>query len=178
MSEWKLAEQVDRKEGRPEPGETRAQERPKKRTPVAEFRDVSSIRGKDPNYVYRGVVDTDANGARIQMFKEAGYAFVDPNTHQVGESMKFSSEKYGAIIRTPEGLDKQGNPKFSFYMRIRKDWYDADQQLKENKLRELEDTIFQRNAQDNPRDPEDFYTAKVAGEPTGKSEGFSRTINR
>ena len=54
------------------------------RSPVNQ-RNILSVKGKDPGYVYRIVNDT---GDRIQMFEEAGYELVDASAVTVGRHLR------------------------------------------------------------------------------------------
>jgi hypothetical protein len=102
------------------------------RTPVG-GRQVLSVAGKEPGYHYRIVND---DGDRIQQFLDAGYEFVEANTHRVGDKRVNQA--------TPEGTRAQvsvGAGQKAFVMRIRDEWYKEDQAKKQLHVDHLEQTI-------------------------------------
>lgn len=106
-----------------------------KRTPVAN-RNILSVEGKDPNYVYRIVNDT---GNRIETFKDAGYELVSAKDVRVGDKRVNSA--------SPEGSNAQvfvGDGQKAFVMRIPKEWYDEDQEAKQAHIKELERSMKQQ----------------------------------
>lgn len=100
-----------------------------KRTPVGN-RNVLTVRGKDPAYVYRIVND---EGDRVEIFKEAGYETVDAATHQVGDKRVNRTAPEGSIARAFVGGGRQG-----VVMRIRKDWYEEDEAARQALISEQE----------------------------------------
>lgn len=96
-----------------------------KRTPVG-IRNVLTVSGKDPAFEYRIVNDT---GDRIQKFLDAGYEIVQAKDVKVGDKRVNAA--------TPEGSQAQvsvGQGDKAFVMRIRKDWYEEDQQAKQQEV--------------------------------------------
>lgn len=108
------------------------QERPK-RTPI-NGRNVLTVTGKDPNYVYRIVNDV---GGRVDMFKEAGYELVLDKDVTVGDRRINSASAEGSNAQA--AVDKSGTK--AFVMRIPKEWYEEDQKAKQQHVHELEQTI-------------------------------------
>lgn len=106
-----------------------------KRTPI-NGRNVLTVQGKDPNYVYRIVNDV---GDRIAMFKEAGYELVDDKDVKVGDRRVNSATSEGSKAQV--SVDKEGTK--AFVMRIPADWYKEDQEAKQAHVNELERTIKQ-----------------------------------
>jgi hypothetical protein len=104
-----------------------------KRTPI-NGRNVLTVSGKDPNYVYRIVNDV---GGRIDMFKEAGYEMVLDKDVKVGDRRLNNSSAEGSNAQVV--VDKQGTK--AFVMRIPKEWYDEDQAAKQAQVLELEQTM-------------------------------------
>jgi hypothetical protein len=105
-----------------------------KRTPI-NGRNVLTVTGKEPGYVYRIVNDT---GDRVQQFLDAGYEKVLANDVQVGDKRINSP--------SPEGSTAQvsvGNGDKAIVMRIREEWYKEDQTAKQARVDELEQTIKQ-----------------------------------
>lgn len=111
--------------------------RKKTRTPISGARNVLTVKGKEPGFHYRIVNDV---GDRIDMFKEAGYEVV---THEakIGDRRLAQPSKLGAAATTHVGNGVQG-----VLMRIPQEWYDEDQEAKENKLRETEDAMSSSDA--------------------------------
>lgn len=106
-----------------------------KRTPV-NGRNVLTVSGKDPDYVYRIVNDSSD---RIQAFLDAGYELVDANSVRVGDKRVNSA--------SPEGSKAQvnvGGGQKAMVMRIKKEWYDEDQAAKAAHVNQLEQTIKQK----------------------------------
>jgi hypothetical protein len=103
-----------------------------RRTPIG-TRNVLTVAGKDPNYVYRIVNDS---GDRINEFLEAGYELVPEDSVKVGDKRvnKASSEGSNAQISVGQGQK-------AFVMRIRKEWYQEDQAAKQERVDRLEATI-------------------------------------
>jgi len=139
-----MSEQVTvtkRGRGRPRLDEARTEQvsstRPP-RVPVSGNRDILTVTGKDPDYVYRWVIDSDERGQRILKFLGAWYEFVrsDDGNHVVGQDAVYKSENVGSIIRVPAGSGK-----YQYLMRIRKEYYDADQKSKQDEIRDREKAI-------------------------------------
>lgn len=101
----------------------------KERTPVSGTRNVLTVKGKEPGFHYRIVNDV---GDRVEMFKEGGYEVV---THAVkfGDRRLSASGPLGASAITSVGGGVKG-----VLMRIPQEWYDEDQQGKEERLLESE----------------------------------------
>ena len=91
------------------------------RTPVGQ-RNILTVKGKDPSYVYRIVNDVDD---RISQYKEAGYDIVPDTSVAVGDKRVQSAGAIGTGKHLSVG---QGTK--AYVMRIRKDWYDEDQAAK------------------------------------------------
>ena len=104
-----------------------------KRTPI-NGRNVLTVQGKDPNYVYRIVNDV---GGRVDMFKEAGYEMVLDKDVKVGDRRVNSASAEGSNAQV--AVDKSGTK--AFVMRIPKEWYEEDQKAKQERVNELEQTI-------------------------------------
>lgn len=107
-------------------------ERPK-RTRI-NGRNILTVSGKEPGYVYRIVNDV---GDRVEMFKQAGYELVESEAVQVGERRVNSASALGSKAQV--SVDSTGTK--AFVMRIPKEWYDEDQRAKQSDVDELERTI-------------------------------------
>lgn len=99
------------------------------RTPVG-TRNVLTVRGKDPNYVYRIVNDVDD---RVQQFKEAGYELVAEDSVTVGDKRVNAASSMASHKQLAVG----GGTK-AVVMRIKREWYDEDQLAKQSHVAEIE----------------------------------------
>lgn len=120
-----------------------AEGKPATRVPVSGQRDIMSVFNKDKNFHYRWVVDLDERGSRILKFERAGYHFSPIETEDqrlvVGEDAVYRSRKEDrdvSIIRLPTG-----GGHFSYLMRIKKEWYNEDQEAKQLPIDEMEAQI-------------------------------------
>ena len=105
------------------------------RTPVGQ-RNILTVKGKDPNYEYRIVNDIED---RIAQFQDAGYELVPDEAVDVGDK------------RVSQGTSVGSNKVFSvgqgtkaFVMRIKKEWYDEDQQAKQRRVDAQESSIKEK----------------------------------
>jgi len=105
-----------------------------KRTPI-NGRNVLTVTGKEPGYVYRIVNDA---GDRVQQFLDAGYEKVLANDVQVGDKRINSASPEGSVAQV-----SVGNGEKAIVMRIREEWYKEDQQAKQAHVDQLEQTIKQ-----------------------------------
>ena len=110
-----------------------------KRTPV-NGRNVLTVTGKEPGYVYRVV---NMTGDRVNQFLDAGYELVDSKDVRVGDRRVDAA--------TPEGSQAQvvvnkGDGQKAVVMRIKQEWYDEDQKLKAEEVKKLEQSITQNLA--------------------------------
>lgn len=94
-----------------------------KRVPVG-GRNILTVHGKDPNYVYRIVNDEDD---RIARFKEGGYELVPDETVKVGDTRANAASSMSSMKQLSVGGGKK-----AYLMRIRKDWYEEDQKAKQD----------------------------------------------
>lgn len=114
--------------------QTVTRERRAKRTPI-NGRNILTVEGKDPNYVYRIVND---DGDRIQMFKDAGYELVESSSVRVGDRRVDVASSEGSKAQVSVGGGKK-----AFVMRIPKEWYEDDQKAKQAEVDRLEQSIKQ-----------------------------------
>ena len=99
------------------------------RTPVG-TRNILTVKGKDPNYVYRHVNDIDD---RISMFQEAGYELVQDEAVVVGDKRVNAASSLGSAKAVSVG---QGTK--AYLMRIKRDWYEEDQARKLSNVADIE----------------------------------------
>ena len=109
-------------------------EKPRKRIPLGK-RNVLTYpkEDQDPNFSYRVVNDEPG---RIKMFRDAGWEVVEKQTGAIGDPQVGVSEQVGSIVTKAVGGGKVG-----YLMRIKKKFYDEDQETKANNIRELEDGL-------------------------------------
>jgi hypothetical protein len=100
------------------------------RTPIG-TRNILTVAGKDPNYVYRIINDS---GDRVQEFMDAGYELVDANSVRVGDKRVNSASSEGSKAHISVGQGQKG-----FVVRIKKEWYEEDQAAKQAHVNRLEE---------------------------------------
>lgn len=100
-----------------------------KRTPVG-TRNVLTVAGKDPNYVYRIINDS---GDRVQEFLEAGYEPVSNDSVKVGDKRVNKASAEGSVSQVSVGQGQK-----AIVVRIKKEWYEEDQAAKQVRVDELE----------------------------------------
>ncbi len=103
------------------------------RIPVGSARDILTVQGKDPNYVYRWVLDDPKRPGRLQRFKDGGYEVVT-DANEIGQNTVDRGKKLGSAITRPDGGSTL------VLMRIVKEWYDEDQEAKADSIDALEKT--------------------------------------
>jgi len=123
-----------------------ANDRPK-RTPVSESRDVLAARNIPEDKVARWVNDVSD---RIIRFREGGWEFITDTGVCVGEKTVEASRDCGSTIRRLVGTGPNNEPLYAYLMAISKDWYNEDQERKQDRVDELEESIYER-AQDYRR---------------------------
>ena len=110
-----------------------AKEQRTRRTPL-DTRNVLTVAGKDPNYQYRIVNDT---GDRVQEMIERGYEIVTDKSIRVGDRRIDVPTAEGSPVKVSVGGGNTG-----YVMRIKNEWFEEDQKLKAQKVRELEETML------------------------------------
>lgn len=128
------------KTGRPEENQSRVENtksRPE-RTPMGGFRDVLTVKGLDPEYEYRWVLDQSENGQRIMMFLQAAWEFVTSESGvSVGQNSVYKSDNVGSIVR-----QSAGNGEYLYLMRILKEYYEEDKIASQQRIDDLEDAMI------------------------------------
>lgn len=112
-----------------------------KRQPVGQ-RSRLSVTGKDPNYEYRFVNDI---GDRIQMFQEAGYELVSKDQHRIGDNRLDVAGPDGSNAVVSVGVKPNGDAQRAYLMRIKKEWYDEDQQKKLENVKAFQESLKKPN---------------------------------
>lgn len=105
------------------------------RVPVSQ-RNILTVKGKDPEYEYRVVNDTED---RIAQFLDGGYELVDDNSTDVGDKRvsqgtAVSSKKIFSVGQGTKG----------YLMRIKKEWYQEDQTKKQEFVNMQEASIKEK----------------------------------
>lgn len=93
-----------------------------RRSPLSR-KNVLTVSGKDPDFQYRIVNDTED---RVTELEEQGYEVVTDNKVQIGDKRVSKASTEGTVKRISVG----GGMK-AVVMRIRKDWYTEDQSEKQ-----------------------------------------------
>ena len=116
--------------------------RPRERTPVSGHRDILTVLGQDPGFVYRWVSDKNESGRRITRFLAGGWNFVEYSEDLgIGADSVYNTENVGSIVRLPEGSGS-----FLYLMNIKKEWYDEDQAAKADAINATEKSISRRRS--------------------------------
>lgn len=102
------------------------------RTPVGQ-RNILTVKGKDPNYEYRIVNDVED---RITQFQEAGYELESTDSVDVGDKRVSQGTTIGS-----KKVFSVGNGIKAFVMKIKKEWYDEDQRVKQRQVDAQESSI-------------------------------------
>ena len=100
-----------------------------RRAPLAR-KQILNVVGKDPNYEYRIVNDS---GDRVSQMIEEGYEHVPKSEVKVGDKRVENASAEGSVTQLSVGQGQK-----AFVMRIRKDWYEEDQQAKQEYVAETE----------------------------------------
>lgn len=108
------------------------------RVPVSGPRDILTVYGKDPNFEYRFVNDQNN---RIQRFLKGGWEIVTDDL-EVGAPRVGVPESEGSPIKVSVGSNVQ-----AYLMRIKKEYYDEDQQKKWSHIDEVEKAIMESTRQ-------------------------------
>lgn len=134
-----------------------------KRIPVSGIRDIMTVLGKDENFSYRFVVDKMEKGARMMRFERGGWTYARqddmPGGIQVGDESVYKSKTEGSIIRFPSGEGL-----FSYLMKIRRDWFDADQAAKAEAIDAVELSIIGTGRPDGEENEGQYGSVKISRE--------------
>lgn len=108
------------------------------RIPVSGPRDILTVYGKDPNFVYRFVND---DGNRVARFLRGGWEIVTDDL-EVGVPRVGVPEKDGSPVSYAVGRGLN-----AYLMRIKKEWYDEDQARKQDAIEESEKVMLNEHKQ-------------------------------
>ncbi len=142
------------RKSRPEKGESRATDRPGEGDPryaaMGTHRDILGVLGRDADWTYRWVLDVSETGQHIFDVTQDGWDLVDATkeTLQIGERAIEKTDQFGSIVRKP--ADKTGQ--FLYLMRIPNWVYEQRQDLKMERVDELEADMFRERDSDTNED--------------------------
>lgn len=109
------------------------------RKSFAEQRNTLTYDGQDKNYVYRMFNDVDG---RLEKAELAGYEYVQ-SRENVGDPTVDSANAQGSVVTKPVGGGKTG-----VLMRIKREWYEEDQNKKLRKIQEAESALANKSHED------------------------------
>ena len=137
-----------RKRGRPRKHPVEPENRVERplRVPVGAPREILTVFGRDPNYVYRWVKDAGDRGHRIMRFKQGGYELVEASEITVGQNLVHQTEDKASVVRYAAGPSEPDV--YLYLMKIRTEFYNEDQKAKEGQLQEVENSIFRERDSD------------------------------
>lgn len=110
-----------------------------KRTPLAN-RSVLGVKGKEPGFTYRIVNDI---GDRVATFQEQGYEIVSDASVTIGDRRVGKASQDGSPVQVAVGQGVTG-----FLMRQKDEYYKEDQEYKEQRLQELEQSMKKQSNAD------------------------------
>lgn len=109
------------------------------RTPLGQ-RNVLTFKNQDPKYTLRVVNDKDG---RIEMFQEAGWEIVH-DKEKLGDEAAGNTRIPGTAVTKPVGGGVTG-----VLMRKRRDWFEEDEQVKQDQISEAEAGLIRQAQVDN-----------------------------
>lgn len=130
--------------GRPSASESRTEGRPQRRASVGGYRDKLTVHGQDPEYSYRWILSTSSDSGRILQLRERGYEFASSKDHTVGETNVYTTKDGSSLIRVP--ASKEGD--FLYLMRIKKQWYEEDQEEKARRILDEHEAVRKYSSQE------------------------------
>jgi hypothetical protein len=99
-------------------------------------RNVLTVSGKEPGYVYRFVNDM---GDRVALMEQSGYEIVNSKGITIGDSRLSTPSNQGSAVVASVGLGDK-----AVLMRIREDWYAEDQAAKAAHVKATEDATREK----------------------------------
>ena len=115
-------------------------------------RSILTASNRDPNYVYRFVNDENNpdHSSRVESFKLAGYEVVTNTNVKVGDVDGNESLGTGAVASV-------GGGKKAILMRIKKEHYEQDQQVKQKQITDQEKAMLGRKVKATDSDNDGTY---------------------
>mgnify|MGYP003134721921 CR=1 FL=1 len=123
----------------------RTAEERRKRNPIGVMRRTLTVDNKTLDILKaKGIVprwvNDEGHGSRIQNFIDRGYDFIASSGDIIVGDGVTAEEKNKAICHQV-GLHKNGDPKLAYLMGIRKEFYDEDQDKKEDINKKVDEAI-------------------------------------
>jgi len=128
---------------------TLASKRTKRRAAISGGRNVLTVQGKEPGFVYRIVND---EGDRVSQFEGMGYEIVTDSNIKVGDRRVANPTRSGS----PNEVSVGGGKK-AYVMRISQEFYDEDQAAKQAYVDETE-----RGMKDDARKTADYGKLSIS----------------
>ena len=104
-----------------------------RRTSINGVRNKLTVRGQDPDYVYRHVLDIDG---RVEDLSERGYEIVENKGIEVGDKRVAAASNVGSVVTTNSGDGRK-----LILMRIKKEYYEEDKKTKEAVVNATEEQL-------------------------------------
>lgn len=116
---------------------------------VAELKLEVPEAANDPDHVYRWINDKPG---RLQRAIAGGWEYVEDHAMQIGTGSTTRNSEQDSRISQIVGKNENGFPLYAYLMRIKREWYDEDQSVKQAAIDEVQKTIergqFERQADD------------------------------
>jgi len=104
-----------------------------RRTSINGTRNKLTVRGKDPDYEYRFVLDVDG---RVEDLQSRGYTIVENDGIEVGDKRVGTATTIGSTVTTPSGDGRK-----LVLMRQKKEYYEEDKKFKEAEVNKTEEQL-------------------------------------
>jgi len=137
MSREEMSEERAPRRGRPPKREAEGRKRriplgaPTQKLSVPQAQD-------DKEHVYRWINDKPG---RLQRAEQAGYEFVEDPTLQVGEGSDNGNSARDSRVSRLVGRNEKGGEQYAYLMRIKREWYEEDQEAKQEAIDEVDEAI-------------------------------------
>jgi hypothetical protein len=102
------------------------------RAPLGRKR-ILTVQGLDEAYAYRFVNDT---GDRVQSFLDNGWETIPADQVRIGDKRVNQSAPEGTVAQANVGQGQKG-----FLLRIKREWYDEDQEAKQVEVNRTENAM-------------------------------------
>ena len=104
-----------------------------RRTSINGTRNKLTVRGQEPGYVYRHVLDIDG---RVEDLQDRGYTIVENNGVVVGDKRVAASSQVGSVVTTNSGDGRK-----LILMRQKLEHYEEDQKTKDQIVNRTEEQL-------------------------------------
>lgn len=135
-----------------------------KRIPAGFQRDRLVVADKDPDYVYR-IVNDSHNGSNVRRYLDGGYEFVPKeDANLIDKQTEHTPHDSTKAVDVGGGLQ-------AYTMRIKKELYESDQELKQKEQDEVMASIEHRSEQENSK----YINYKIKTNKTEVTRGKRRS---